>query len=378
VVKIVKFAAALLAGAGAAAGAMAATPITVTQNTTAAQFNTTQSQSRNGLGTSTFIGTSSVTSPTLVPISRFDLNTGILVGARMSVNIPYTVSISALGTVPASGNGRRVDVTSTVSGSVSIAGTSITSATLAGSPKCIAGDCANLSTNNTDSASGTITGNATVAAANLATLTGIGPGSVNFSSQVNATNTQVINSANVTTGTAFSQFMLGGTTTASNQYSVSYDYLNFASPSFNSSSVVTTSTLNFGSLALNSGAQSLGFSISNLGNINTAGLELYQINGPGNAQFSSNIAPFLDLAGGGSSAFTASFNPLNVGMFSGAYTFLFRDYAPGGVGIRNYSMTLNLVGEVFDPVPEPANWAMMLLGFGLVGAVARRRAALRA
>ncbi|WP_303784780.1 PEPxxWA-CTERM sorting domain-containing protein [Sandarakinorhabdus limnophila] len=29
---------------------------------------------------------------------------------------------------------------------------------------------------------------------------------------------------------------------------------------------------------------------------------------------------------------------------------------------------------MFDPVPEPASWMMMMLGFGLVGSIARRRA----
>lgn len=366
-------AALMLIGAGVAGKADAATPITVTQNTTAAQFTTTQVQSRNGPGTSSFAGTVSTTGPTLVPISRFDLNTGILVGARMSVTIPYTMSVSATGTIPASGSGRTVDVTSGISGSVSIAGTSISTTSFAASPKCNSGDCLNQSSNNTASTSGTLSGNATVASANLAALTGTSPGTVNFSTQVSNSNTQITNGSAVTTGFATSQFVVGSTTQASNQYSVAYDYLNFANPSFSSASVVTTTTLDFGTLALNSGLATLNFSISNIGNINSAGLELYQINSPGNALFSSTISPFLNLAGGGTSAFTASFNPLNVGLFSGAYTFLFRDYAPGGVGIRNYSLTMNVIGNVFDPVPEPANWMTMLLGFGLTGAIARRR-----
>jgi hypothetical protein len=29
--------------------------------------------------------------------------------------------------------------------------------------------------------------------------------------------------------------------------------------------------------------------------------------------------------------------------------------------------------SISDPVPEPANWAMMIAGFGLVGATQRRR-----
>lgn len=372
--KIAKTVAIMLGGAGMVGSAQAATPISVTQSTTAVQFTTTQVQSRNGAGTSTFIGTVSSTGPTLVPISRFDTSTGILVGARMNVNIPYSMSVSATGIIPASGSGRTVDVTSGISGTVSIAGTNISTTSFAASPKCNSGDCNNQSSNNTASTTGTLSGNATVATANLAALAGTGPGAVNFTTTVNNTNTQIVNGSAVTTGFATSRFVVGSTTQASNQYSVTYDYLNFANPSFSTGSVVTTSTLNFGTLALNSGQATLNFNISNIGNINSAGLELFQINGPGNALFSSNISPFLDLAGGATSAFTASFNPLNVGLFSGAYTFLFRDHAPGGVGIRNYSLTLNVIGEVFDPVPEPASWMTMLLGFGLVGSIARRRA----
>ena len=354
---------------------MAATPITVTQSTTASQFTTQQVQSRNGPGTSTFTGTVSSTGPTLVPISRFDTSTGILVGARMSVNIPFTMSVSATGTVPASGTGRTVDVNSGVSGTVSIGGTNISTTIFAASPKCNSGDCLNQSSNNTATTSGTLTGNATVATANLANFAGTGPGTVNFTSSVNNSNTQIINGSGVTTGFATSNFVLGSTTTALNQYSVAYDYLKFATASFNGATTQTTATINFGTLALNSGSASQAFSLFNLGDLNTAGLELYQINSAGSGLFSTNASTFLNLAAGSSNGFTASFNPLNVGLFSGAYTFLFRDYAPGGVGIRNYSLTLNLLGEVFDPVPEPANWTMMMLGFGLVGAIARRRKA---
>jgi PEP-CTERM motif len=44
----------------------------------------------------------------------------------------------------------------------------------------------------------------------------------------------------------------------------------------------------------------------------------------------------------------------------------------GGSGV-------GVVGEdLFDPVPEPASWAMLIAGFGLIGAAARRRRALAA
>ncbi|WP_156256345.1 PEPxxWA-CTERM sorting domain-containing protein [Sandarakinorhabdus oryzae] len=493
----VKITAAALVGASLAVAATAQTALTTTQSTTHAQITTTQSQSRNGAGTSTFVGTTSFSSPTLIPISRFDTSTGILVGARMSVSIPYTMSVSATGTVPASGSGRTVDVTSNVSGSVIIAGTSITTTSFAAAPKCNSGDCLNQSSNNTDSTSGTLSGTATVATANLAALAGSGPGTVNFSTRVNATNTQIVNGSAVTTGFANTSVSLGSTTTASNVYSVSYDYLKFANPSFNSASTVRTATVNFGTRFIDSGTTSQvitlsnigdgntaglavnsitrstnnanltttltpisniaantgqnfaiglnpatvgshsdtftintsdyapggvgirnyaltvtasatllnhaspsfngstietsktidfglvssrggpvlqNFQLFNIGDLNSAGLELYQINGPGNSLFTSNISTFLNLAGGGSNNYSVTLNPLNLGIANGIYTFLFRDYAPGVSGGRNYTLTLNLIAQVFDPVPEPATWMSMLFGFGLVGALARRRA----
>ena len=38
----------------------------------------------------------------------------------------------------------------------------------------------------------------------------------------------------------------------------------------------------------------------------------------------------------------------------------------------------NFVGDAVGGVPEPATWGMMIVGFGLVGAAARRRKALAA
>lgn len=138
VYKIAKFVS-VMEAVGMAGALMAATPITVTQTVNASQFITTQQQSRNGPGTSTFIGTVSTTGPTLVPISQFDTNTGILVGARMSVTLPYTMSVSATGTIPPSGSGRTVDVTSGITGTVTIGGTSISTTSFAASPNCNSG-----------------------------------------------------------------------------------------------------------------------------------------------------------------------------------------------------------------------------------------------
>ncbi len=229
----------------------------------------------------------------------------------------------------------------------------------------------------TTSSARTLTGSAAVSAANLALLTGAGPGTVNFSTAVNATNTAITNRSAVITGFADTRFTVGGTTRANNQYSVAYDYLNFANPSFSTGSTVTSSALDFGTLAINSGLATLNFSITNIGNINSAGLSLTSISrSTGNTQFASTITTFVNgLDGGNTNNYSMTFDPLAVGAVSDIFTFNFIDFAPAGsVGARTYQLNLALSGDVFDPVPEPASWMTMLLGFGLVGAIARRRA----
>jgi hypothetical protein len=377
VYKIAKFVSGM-AAVGMAGSVMAATPITITQNTTASQFTTIQTQSRNGVGTSTFAGTSTVVGPTLVPISRFDTTTGILVGARMSVNIPITLALTARGNVPTSGNNRRVNVGSTVSGTVALAGASVTSTSFAVTERCDNDACLVPTAGNTTSSARTLSGSTAVSAANLALLAGAGPGTVNFTTSVNATNTQIVNRSNVITGFADTRFTAGGTTAANNQYSVAYDYLNFANPSFSTGSTVTSSSLDFGTLLVNSGLATLNFSITNIGNINSAGLSLTSISrSTNNSQLTSTITTFSNgLDGGLSNTYSMTFDPLAVGAVSDIFTFNFIDFAPAGsVGARSYQLNLAISGNVFDPVPEPASWMFMLLGFGLVGAVARRRAA---
>jgi hypothetical protein len=377
VYKIAKFVSGM-AAVGMAGSVMAATPITITQNTTASQFTTIQTQSRNGVGTSTFAGTSTVVGPTLVPISRFDTTTGILVGARMSVNIPITLALTARGNVPTSGNNRRVNVGSTVSGTVALAGASVTSTSFAVTERCDNDACLVPTAGNTTSSARTLSGSTAVSAANLALLAGAGPGTVNFTTSVNATNTQIVNRSNVITGFADTSFTAGGTTAANNQYSVAYDYLNFASPSFSTGSTVTSSSLNFGTLLVNSGPALLNFTITNIGNINSAGLSLTSISrSTNNSQLTSNITTFSNgLDGGLTNNYSMTFDPLAVGAVNDIFTFNFIDFAPAGsVGARSYQLNLAVSGNVFDPVPEPASWMFMLLGFGLVGGIARRRAA---
>lgn len=355
-------------GAGLAAPSLAQTALTTTQNFTGGQTTVTQTQSRTGPGTASFPGTTSASSNTLVPLSKFDTSTGILVGARVSVNIPYSVSLAVTG--PGSGS-RTVDASSTVSTSVTFAGGTLSSPTFALTEGCNGGDCANASGNNTITRTGTLAGSVAASAAGLAGLVTGSPGTLSFATQVNAANTSITaTGAGLTSARATTTAVVGNT---SNSYTLAYDYLKFATPSFRGTSIVTSDTLDFGTISNRAGPVSLSVSLFNIGDINTAGLELYQITGPGNPLFSTTASPFLNLAANGSTSFSVTLNPLSLGVASGVYRFFLRDYAPGGVGIRNYELTLNVLGNVFDPVPEPGTWMTMLLGFGMVGVIARRR-----
>lgn len=64
-----------------------------------------------------------------------------------------------------------------------------------------------------------------------------------------------------------------------------------------------------------------------------------------------------------------SFNP-NTAYFSGPLTLRFSNTS-GGLVIDN--VRVDVIGAATGAVPEPATWAMMLTGFGLVGACLRRR-----
>lgn len=96
----------------------------------------------------------------------------------------------------------------------------------------------------------------------------------------------------------------------------------------------------------------------------------YQSSFFGNQTFSlnSNVASFVipNIASGfGPTDFTLFFTADN----AGSATFSFEDFGNDNIGIviDNVSLTV---------VPEPSTWALLILGFGVIGAAARRRRAL--
>ncbi len=364
----------ILGSACLASTAMAVTPLqtTVTANpaalATAAQIATATGASATATTTGSISGGS-------VEVARFNTATGILVGARVAVNTAVSATAQVTGTVRASGNGRTVDANTSLAGSVSTAGVTFTAPTLVADRSCSGGNCPNSPSNQSTTTTGAIVGTLAVPLANLSAYAGAG--TVGFTRSATGS-TRATNGSGALTGTANGLYTFGSATPASNVYSITYDYLNFANPSFNGAATVTDLTLDFGALIQNSGLVTLNFSLFNIGNINSAGLSLTSISrSTGNLDFTTSLVAFTNgLDGGNSATYSMTFNPVALGLADDVFTFMLTDYAPGGIGNKTYTLTAHTTADVtmdLGPIPEPGSWLLMILGFGAVGVAARRR-----
>ena len=367
------FTATLMAGTAATA----ATPLqsSVTANPAAL---TTSALTTSATGHSATNSASGTLSASNVTVAQFNTASGILVGATVAVNTAVTETTQVVGVVPASGNGRRVDATSSLTGAVSTSGVTFSSGAIAGSHFCTGGNCANSPGNSQHITAGTIVGSSAVPLANLAAYAGTG--TIGFTRSASGSAT-VTNGSNATSGTANALFTFGSATPASNVYSITYDFLNFANPSFNGSINQTALTLDFGTIFHNSAPVTLNFSLFNIGNINSAGLSLTSIGrSTNNLNFTSTLSTFTNgLDGGNSLNYSVTFNPATLGSASDIFTLNLSDFTIGGIGGKTYQLTANVLANVIEApapgVPEPATWAMLVLGFGLVGFGARSRRA---
>ena len=151
--------------------------------------------------------------------------------------------------------------------------------------------------------------------------------------------------------------------------------LDHAAAAFSNSSTVLN--LNFGTLQLGSGTQSLQFQIQNLPAAFRAGLALESVTAlsdPGGI-FSTDAMPFTDLAPAESSEFNLFLNTSQVGQFSGQYQFNLSDEQDLSAWTSGQTLTLNVTADV---VPEPAAITMLAAGaVGLVGYGWRRCRAAR-
>jgi PEP-CTERM motif len=367
-----KLIAAMMVSAGMASSAIAVVPLQITATANPLQFTTTITQTRTGPGSGNFTNT---TTAGTVSVNRFDTSTGILVGATATVNTAYAVSSGVTGSVPQNGSGRTVDAVTTQTGSVSIGGATISGSSLTVTPGCNGGDCLNSPNNNSRSAAGTISGTATIT--DLASVAGSGPGTTLFTTTSSGT-TQITNGSNTTSGSAVSNYTFGGTTQANNQYSITYSYVEFSTPSFSSGSVFTAQTLDFGTRFAGSGTATQSFTVANIGGINTAGTSLIGTTlATNNSSFSTSLTALTNLEAGTSQNFQVAFNPTTAGNNTETFTFAMQDYAPGGVGLQTTNLVLTANARVinhalpsFDPLSTvqalTLDFGNLALGSGLV------------
>ena len=96
-------------------------------------------------------------------------------------------------------------------------------------------------------------------------------------------------------------------------------------------------------------------------------LELCAKNGQNNNCAGSQGGPSAGQSGSG--ALTSAFDTLNSQITLGGLTVRYQGIASTALGITGGSA----IGTPTPPVPEPATWAMMLIGFGATGYAIRRR-----
>jgi len=95
--------------------------------------------------------------------------------------------------------------------------------------------------------------------------------------------------------------------------------------------------------------------------------------------FFSGFGEEFDLAGGESKTFTVSFDPIYAEYFGPYFGNASLVTARTRFGVKDspdVSTPLFLRANLLEPaaVPEPASWAMMIAGFGMIGSAMRRRA----
>ncbi len=164
-----------------------------------------------------------------------------------------------------------------------------------------------------------------------------------------------------------------GANDANDVVTVYSDVVDHASASFAGSTKKTAVTLNFGTLAMNSGKHALALDVFNQEQTAsyTAALDLDSFSLTGNSSvFSSTLATFSNLAAGSSKEFSVYCDTATAGTFTATYSLVCSD--ENIAGAQTYSpMTVTLTGTI-AAVPEPAV-CLTLIGLGAAAFVVRRR-----
>lgn len=359
--------------------AVAATPLQSAVTTTAARTSTGMQVITVNSGGTNATTTTAPSNATAVSLAQFDTANGILTGANVKVKTSVRSTAQVTGTVSGSGSNRTVTSQAALVGTIATPGVSFSTSTMTANVNCSGSNCTQSASNQTSNSSSTsIDTNAAVPLANLASYAGTG--TVAFTRSATGS-TKVTTGSGARSGEADGYVTFGSSTQSNNVYTITYDYLNFASPSFDGASIVNAIDLDFGTMLAGSGPLTLNFSIFNLGDANSAGVNLDTIvRSDNNTDFTTSLATFTDLLAGSSANYTMTFLPTAIGLNTETFTLDMSDYTPAGsVGTKTYQLKINTLGNVTAPpivsVPEPEVWAMLIAGFGLTGLGQRRRRA---
>lgn len=349
-----------------------------------AQFNSTSA-------TSSFSGTASVTATGVgvksaanlndnaaiatVGVSQFDSATGVLVGADILLDSVRNQTIAGVGNKN-NGPGRTANGSGSSTAAFSAPGASgifTSAASLSGSGCSLAmgpTGAISCSWGPITSAAITTNGSASVNSASLNSYVGSGTANVALSLPSLQATTTLSSIAGMSGSGSSSTYSVNW----AGNLQASYSYLLHSAASFDGSSSIGSLTVDFGTVAQGSSASPMAFSLFNLAGTNRAGLDLDSISGSGNStKLTTNLATFVDLAQGGSNAYSAWLDTSSVGSFNAHYMITLSDADIGASTTRSvHQLELNLVGNV-AAVPEPESYAMLTAGLGLIGFMARRR-----
>ena len=349
------------------------------QSTATQSFSDTHSQS-DTLATSNQADGSSTSTDnygSALNFNQFDTTQGVLTGAKLKIT---TTARTPSGSLSASGgSGGRTANGSNGSTENIIApnGESFGLGTLSGPNLSCSSSGNPCSTGNPGATTNTNLSH-NVASGNLSLYAGGGTVSLQPSANLSAR-------ASTSGATPFTSVTDSYTLGWSGTLGIDYSYVYHATPSFDGGGPLDTLTIDFGTVAQNSGGGQLqnGFSIYNLiansDAANTADLKLATIDGSGSVgSLFSDVAGFDGLGSGSSSFFDVFFDTTAIGAFQTDYTLaLFDDV--NGIGINSYNLHLILTGDVVQPlrtrVPEPSTLALLASGLASIAAARRRRKA---
>lgn len=312
-----------------------------------------------------------------VALGQFNAATGVLTGASLTLDSNRTQTISGGGT-KSMGPGRTANGSGTSTAALTAFGVNTTytpAITQAGTGCSLAMGMSSAPCSWGPKTSATTATGSTTSVNNANLNSYVGGGTVNAA----------LTLPSLSATSTLSSTMGMGTSTSTSTYSVAwsgsvqadYTYLLHAAPSFAGGSSQSSLTLNFGTVLQNATVSPLAFGLYNLADPNRDGVNLDSFTPSGNSStLSTNLVGFTNLLQGDSKSFAALLNTSAVGLFNAQYVLNLSDFNVGGNAASNtlnhYQLTLNLTGNV-AAVPEPEEYAMLLLGFGMVGFQVRRK-----